>query len=102
MAHMPAGRDVPPPPNEDPDDQPTPIDPPERDRTDPDAPGRERPPREAPPETESERVHLDDAERQGVRDRNASKGRRYVSDPNPSAEGNDPSLSSGPTRERRI
>ena len=102
MAHMPSGRDVPPPPDEDPDAPSPPVDEPEQDRSDPDAPGRDRPPREEPPERESERVELDDADRQAVRDRNASRGDRYARDPNPSAEGNDPSLSSGPTRERKI
>lgn len=97
----PTGRNAPPPPEERPDDR---EDPPSGSGGGP--PGSGAPGNRAqdpgPSGKEEERHSLNRDGQQGVHDRNASKGRRYVRDDNPSAEGNDPSLTSGPTRERKI
>lgn len=112
---MPTGREVPPPPQEDPDDDSPPLRAP-GDRSegdirepgqDPDMQvGRNPPDKHDPPEREDPRpeadVSLNEDGAQGVHDRKASKGDEFGRENNRSAEGNDPSLTSGPTRERRI
>lgn len=111
-----------PPPHEEPDDDKAPVREPHDNAPDPNAPGRDHAPVDEPgrdrddsarddrggddgaqDETrERERVELDDKDAAAVRDRAASKGRQYARDQNPSGESNDPSLTSGPTRERKI
>ena len=104
---MPSGREVPPPPRDDPEERDPPAREPDDGRPAPEAPGKDGPAVDEPggsPERERVEPGLEPERKrmQAVRDRSASKGREYVRDRNPSAEGNDPSLTSGPTRERKI
>lgn len=111
---MPTGREVPPPPQEDPDDGNPPLHAPNDEREgavrepgqDADVQVGENPPyKHDPPERRDPRpeaeASLNQDGAQGVHDRKASKGDDFGQEQNP-GEGNDPSLTSGPTRERKI
>lgn len=112
---MPTGREVPPPPQEDPDDGSPPLRAPSGEsegavrepgqdadvRAGRNPPYKHDPPERADPRPEAD-ASLNHDGAQGVHDRKASKGDDFGRENNPSAEGNDPSLTSGPTRERKI